>query len=1197
MGFNFTGRGSGNRSNSPIKFTFSDPNYIPKDVTQPAYTKGYRKLDPATDSPEDFAKYSDGYKPITIPFKNAQNFANNSIPPASTGPSLRVPSPSIPSPRMLPAHQIADNNPIVGEKYFLTNTFPIRQNDNPLIKGLKGVGNVVTSAISAPGEALRQFSIQGDSVLKGRGLRRDLPKNTTFTQDILPKGATNAVNNFSQSHPTLGGLAQMGLETVADPTTYIGGNAIKSALTPQTEKALLKPPLPVWNNKLSPIEFPKNELSKPVLPKLNRYTLNTGEQKAAGALNEGVQTVQNYIGHNDILAAYPPGTTIERALADIKLKTGVDLPRLADDFARVQSEPNKLSEIFPVNPQKSQLLKASGAYSDLRLKKPNIPKLEGPELPSTIPFNTLNKIAQPQSRGLTRVIEPLKNPKALPGVAKELAHSVYTTTVDKFHPMSRANKEVAPQSILDDTHKLSLLTNNAQGTVKHILNSSLVDRTGKEIGEGWQSIVKDIPQKLEREFNDYLLHKHNIARYGNKKPVFGNGVNTETSARAVAEYEAAHPEFKDLSKRINTLLNNVSDAWGVDGGLVEQGLMKSLREIYPDYVPTYRQSEAPTLSQGTGRVGPAKIIKTAVGGNEKIVPPTESIPLLINKLVTNARKNEAYQGLLNAVRKNPESMKKYAELTKPDEELAASMAKTAENYGVEGAAEVNPLIEHPTKGRFLTVMENGKPVTLKINDADYWNALKEVAQPRQAGAIEAFGRKITQPFKNVVTGYNPFFAINNAARDLSTYAINSIENNPAFAGINVKDALKDIVTGSKDFKEFVALGGAEGNFFKNTTGLTKYNPINKVGDFNNLVEIIPRYAEYLATVKKGGGSYESKLQGIYNASEVTTNFGRHGNLTKTIDSWVPYLNPAVQGLDKFARQAVLNPVPTIAKGVATVTVPTTALYAINQAFAKDAYDQLDNRTKDTYFLIPKGDGTFFKLPKSREAGVLFGSFFERLYNKASGKDETFKGFGNTVATNFAPQNPLENNIWSPLITNLPANKDFANRTIVPQSLQGLSPALQYDEKTSEIAKAIGEKFNMSPKQIDYLAKSYLGVIGQYGVPAATKHASVLDPFKQRFTADPLYSNDITDTFYNTKNKIAQGKADAKATGEQSRAVGTQWNSYFNNTADQMSNIRKVMNKIQSDHTLSPEDKQARLREFQVQMLQLAREANNKYKLK
>ena len=95
------------------------------------------------------------------------------------------------------------------------------------------------------------------------------------------------------------------------------------------------------------------------------------------------------------------------------------------------------------------------------------------------------------------------------------------------------------------------------------------------------------------------------------------------------------------------------------------------------------------------------------------------------------------------------------------------------------------------------------------------------------------------------------------------------------------------------------------------------------------------------------------------------------------------------------------------------------MYLVNKD--REEYKELTTGTKDNYFLIPKGDGTFFKIPKSRELGVLFGALFQRIARAAEGEnlDSAFKGYGNSLATSFAPANPIENNIFAPLAINIP----------------------------------------------------------------------------------------------------------------------------------------------------------------------------------
>jgi hypothetical protein len=120
----------------------------------------------------------------------------------------------------------------------------------------------------------------------------------------------------------------------------------------------------------------------------------------------------------------------------------------------------------------------------------------------------------------------------------------------------------------------------------------------------------------------------------------------------------------------------------------------------------------------------------------------------------------------------------------------------------------------------------------------------------------------------------------------------------------------------------------------------------------------------------------------------------------------------------------------------------------------------------------------------------------------------FDAFATTIANNFMiPHQPT----FEPLY-NLKTNKSYTGAAIVPQDLQGLSPRYQYDAKTSEPAKFIGNVLNVSPKQIDYLTKSYGGVLGQLGIPMTTKNGSLGQTLNQQVTADPVYSNDIMTNF-------------------------------------------------------------------------------------
>jgi hypothetical protein len=206
----------------------------------------------------------------------------------------------------------SETDPTVGDNLFLVNQFPIRQNDNLGMKVLKGAGNFGLSLLSAPGELARQTALQFGSIASGNGIAQT-PKNTSFVGDIFPKSASEKLKGFEQSHPVVGGLTNALIETATDPMSYITGNTVAKAIKPengfeQAAKSIGKVSFPE-------LEFTQNQQIGKTVSNLNpqTYKFTTGEQRAMAELEEGILTAQNFVGHNDVLAKYPPGTTIEQA--------------------------------------------------------------------------------------------------------------------------------------------------------------------------------------------------------------------------------------------------------------------------------------------------------------------------------------------------------------------------------------------------------------------------------------------------------------------------------------------------------------------------------------------------------------------------------------------------------------------------------------------------------------------------------------------------------------------------------------------------------------------------------------------------------------------------------------------------------------------------------------------------------------------
>lgn len=758
------------------------------------------------------------------------------------------------------------------------------------------------------------------------------------------------------------------------------------------------------------------------------------------------------------------------------------------------------------------------------------------------------------------------------------AEQVYTKLVDNQYAINKFSKE----SGNDTTKVLASNSRNAQGTVSHILKNNLVDKEGKTLGGSFKEIIDKVPKSQEEDFTKYMLHRHNISRMKVDKPVFGKNVTADDSLKKLSEYESKYPEFKNTAEKYDKFMNDFMEEWGVKSGLIKEDVWKALKEKYPNYVPTYRVlnevTGAKTLGTKQGYVDVSSPLKKATGSDKPVINPLEKSMELVDKTVKAAKYNEVGQSIVSELRKNPDSLKGWAEIV---EDTGDDALKTMDDTDIEGSIdEFNKQFDVTVKKPKLNapdivrVMENGKPVYIKINDRDFFEAITGLLVPN-LGTAEKVGRVITKPFKALITTSNPIFAFRNLFRDVPTSYVNGSEKNPVKFVSDLVDAAKDMANNSEMFKVYKALGGGESNYVKgdldklyDTGKIPVLSPAAKgINKFNNFIESIPRYAEYKRTVIKGGNTFEAKMKGLYNANEVTTNFARQGNVTKSFDAWIPYLNASFQGLDKLVRQVKENPKLTVGKGIVAITIPAVAVGVLNKD--NKYYDELSNRTKDNYYCIPNfGDRdnngvpkTFIKIPKSREYGVMLATLFERAYRTAKGEKGSFKGFGNTVANNFVP--PTDT-VLQPIF-NLKSNKDFADRDIVPMALQGRSPRYQYDDQTTEIAKFLGDKFNISPKQIDYIVKSYTGVVGQLGAPATTKSTytgdikgNLLNPITSQFKADPLFSNEAVSQFYNNKDKLDTAIKDYKFTNNTGKYYDESLRSQFNEYSDTLSDLYKQL---------------------------------------
>jgi predicted nucleic acid-binding Zn-ribbon protein len=126
---------------------------------------------------------------------------------------------------------------------------------------------------------------------------------------------------------------------------------------------------------------------------------------------------------------------------------------------------------------------------------------------------------------------------------------------------------------------------------------------------------------------------------------------------------------------------------------------------------------------------------------------------------------------------------------------------------------------------------------------------------------------------------------------------------------------------------------------------------------------------------------------------------------------------------------------------------------------------------------------------------------------------------------------------------------------------------------------------------DYIIKSYGGVLGELGLPLATKNNSVGQTLKQKVTVDPVFSNDIQKDFYDTKTKLDQAYNDLNKQGVRTENLNESLRKMFNKKSMDMGKIRKRIKEIQVDSSLSSDERLKQIRALQEQINQIAASGN------
>lgn len=802
-------------------------------------------------------------------------------------------------------------------------------------------------------------------------------------------------------------------------------------------------------------------------------------------------------------------------------------------------------------------------------------------LPTATDTNSNNNLGI-VNQDAQQLFEDLQNAKT---DVRSKARRAYQSTISGWAPferMTKADTRRGGRNITGLVNKLS----QKNGVFDTIKKKALFDINANKVSDlSLDSVVKQVPTNQLNDFNTYWHELHNIDRLAQNKPVTEH--TADESRQIVAQLEAQHPEFKTYKQNISNYLDLFMRTWLVDTGLITQENYNQMRNMYPNYIPTYRVMEKAGNSSTSYREGRRlrnrNPIGKAKGGTSEVLSFDEAMAYKMSSVVNAAIKNDISREIFSFAQAQPTEAAKNGILIKQNS-ANANTAIDIDSFTDE--LEKN-IARETSRGNYeITFYDNGKPQTMKISK-DVWEAYNFL-DDKLAGLgyrmMAELGKKITSPMKAATTGYNPLFALTNIIRDAQTYAINNSAKNGAQAAKNYVKAIRDVIKGSDTYDQYRALGGSQNGYYGSDMYNNMYKekryskkgiykvrdtlmkPLDLIADLGEFTEKLPRYAEYLNTIDNLGNTDAGRLQASLNAADVTVNFNRMAQLSALANAWVPYFNAGLQGADRTIRQIKAHPVKTTVRAAATVFLPTLLVYLINKD--NPNWEDVKDGVKDNYYLLPNYAGpidingypeTFIRIPKSREFGALFSASFERFIRALNESEEenkslkdtlptAFEGYTDTLANSFEAPDILSDNILGSM-RRLSTNTAWHGGKIIPSNLTDVSPEYQYDINTSGIAKGIANKTNKvpflpdwakSPMALDYIIDSYGGYTGDVlqGLTSGKNKGSndketvlnslysgFVQPFKNRFTTDSAYSNYNLDRFYDRKSEVTKAAND------------------------------------------------------------------------
>ncbi|MBU8770341.1 LPD38 domain-containing protein [Cytobacillus oceanisediminis] len=804
----------------------------------------------------------------------------------------------------------------------------------------------------------------------------------------------------------------------------------------------------------------------------------------------------------------------------------------------------------------------------------------------------------------------------------------YTAWVDDLFPLEKATKQLGKNNLKidEDPYKMARLARGVSGKAETYLQGGVYDANGQKVGASLKEIIKPIETKLD-DFLAYSTSKRALD-YDQKgltagiKPKDVEGINDYQLAEAtIRQIEAESPEIKAVHEELLKYNNRMMDEL-VDAGVLSKESVESIRTENPNYIPMFRVQDKkvrgfePLTNPKRTYANLGEPVKKRTGSEEEIINPIESIVKNTYLMLNMAERNKVGRSLLELAEQADNANNPWVRVVKQDKGLSVddvgrSLDEANAQLNDGNADAVDNLFKG--EGNKVYVYRDGQRVEVELQE-DLYKAMLSLDTQKQNFFIKFLG----VPARMLRTGavLSPDFGPVNIFRDQLSALINSQYGFIPF--VDMARGMKSVLKKDDIYHSWKTSGGAnsvlstldreylqqdirklvkqslsekaKANFGSPKKVLDSLlEPLRKVSE---ITEEATRVGEFKKGLKKGATPLEAAF-----ASRDLIDFNKAGTHGRQYNQVTAFFNAAVQSMDKLARTFKENPAQATVKAMTGITLPSVVAYYYNKD--KEWYKEIPQRERDLFWHFEVGD-QIMKLPKPFEAGIIFGTSFERFLDFMETEDPAaFEEFGKTVREAFTPS-------WIPTALQ-PWIEVYGNRSIhfdspiVPRREQEMLPEDQYGPYQSELSKGLGKIMNKSPRKVEHIFKGYTGGLGKYFLMATDSGAEAAGvdkpelpdrgladaPILNRFVVKNLEGNNQSvNDFYKRMDKLKQENLSAKKNNPEHE--NSEGYKDFNRLSREISELQSMKRAIIDDPNMDGKQKAEAIRKIDLAITEIAK---------